>query len=180
MWWGSVSYAAKLEGNGAFLVPANGGTVKIQNCVKYFCRSNIAHSLCTCQVLLYISPMPRPPKYRPKPLPQSDIPVGRRIARLRKLRGFSQEALSHAMGISRKQVTDYETGKAHLNDEMVIRFALTLKVSTDELLGLKSARPPEEAPTLRLSRRMRELTQLPEAKRRAILKTLDDLIRANS
>jgi transcriptional regulator with XRE-family HTH domain len=124
--------------------------------------------------------MPRPRKYKPKPIPQTEMSIGKRIARIRKLRGFSQEALAQAMGVSRKQITDYETGKAHLNDEMVIRLALTLKVPTDELLGLKSLQTAEDQPPLRLTRRIRELTRLPEAKKRAILKTLDDLIRANS
>jgi transcriptional regulator with XRE-family HTH domain len=124
--------------------------------------------------------MPQPPKNKPKPLPQTETSLGKRIARLRKLRGFSQEALAEKMGISRKQITDYETDRVHLNDEMIIRFALTLKVPTDELLGLKALHPAEDQPTLRLTRRIRELTRLPEAKKRAILKTLDDLIRANS
>jgi transcriptional regulator with XRE-family HTH domain len=108
------------------------------------------------------------------------MPIGKRIAHIRKLRGFSQEALADAIGISRKQVTDYETGKAHLNDEMIIRFALVLKTPTDELLGLKAFGPNEDQVPLRLTRRIRELTHLPESKKRAILKTLDDLIRANS
>lgn len=124
--------------------------------------------------------MPRPRKYNPKPLPKTDMSIGKRIARIRKLRGFSQEALAQAMGVSRKQITDYETGKAHLNDEMVIRLALTLKVPADELLGLKALHSEEDQPPLRLTRRIRELTRLPEAKKKAILKTIDDLIRANS
>jgi len=124
--------------------------------------------------------MPRPRKYNPKPLPQTEMSIGKRIAQIRKLRGFSQDALAQAMGVSRKQITDYETGKAHLNDEMVIRLALTLKVPTDELLGLKALHSEKDQPPLRLTRRIRELTRLPEAKKKAILKTLDDLIRANS
>jgi hypothetical protein len=47
------------------------------------------------------------------------------------------------MGISRKQVTDYETGRTRMNDAI---------------------------PSLRMTRRLRELEQLPEQKRRAILK----------
>jgi transcriptional regulator with XRE-family HTH domain len=124
--------------------------------------------------------MPQPPKNKPKPLPQTGIPVGKRIARTRKLRGFSQEALAEVMGISQKQITDYETGRVHLNEEMITRFALTLKVSSDELLGLKTLRLKEDPPTLRHTRRLRELMQLPEAKKRAVFKILDDLIRANS
>jgi len=124
--------------------------------------------------------MPQPAKKKPQPLPQTDTPLGRRIARLRKLQGFSQEALAEKMGISRKQITDYETGRVHLNDEMIVRFALTLKVSTDQLLGLKPLHAREDAGTLRYTRRLRELMKLPESRKRTVLKVLDDLIRANS
>jgi transcriptional regulator with XRE-family HTH domain len=124
--------------------------------------------------------MPRPPKKTPKPLPQTDMPIGKRIAHYRKLRGLSQEALADMMGISQRQVATYETGRTHLNDEMIIRFALTLKVPTDDLLGLKSIRQIKDNPSLRHTRRLRELMQLPEAKKRMVFKVIDDLIRANS
>jgi hypothetical protein len=84
------------------------------------------------------------------------------------------------MGVSQRQVATYETGKVHLNDEMIVRFALTMKAPADVLLGLKPMRHKEDAPTLRHTRRLRELMQLPEAKKRAVFKILDDLIRANS
>lgn len=122
--------------------------------------------------------MPRPAKVPPPPLPP--IPTGERIAGLRKTKGLSQEALAEIMGITRKQITDYETGRARMNDEMVVRFALALKVSTDQLLGLKDLDDTNAIPSLRITRRLRELDQMPEQKRKAILKTLDDLIRANS
>ncbi len=124
--------------------------------------------------------MPRPPKRTPKPLPHVDLPIGKRIAHYRKLRGFSQQALADEIGISQRQIATYETGRIHLNDEMIIRFALTLKVPADELLGLKPMRPKEDPPTLRHTRRLSELMRLPEAKKRAVFKILDDLIRANS
>jgi transcriptional regulator with XRE-family HTH domain len=124
--------------------------------------------------------MPQPPKNKPKPVPQSEIPIGKRIARIRKLRGYSQQALAEVMGISQKQITDYETGRVHLNEVMITRFALTFRVSSDELLGLKGLREKETPPTLRHTRRLRELMLLPEAKKRAVFKILDDLIRANS
>ncbi len=62
---------------------------------------------------------------------------------------------------------------------MIIRFSLTLNVSADELLGPKSARNTDESPELRFTRRLRDLSLLPEDKKRAIFKILDDLIRAN-
>jgi len=63
---------------------------------------------------------------------------------------------------------------------MVVRFAMALGVSSDELLGLSQIDTDQGQPSLRFTRRIRELEQLPEPKKKAILKTLDDLIRANS
>lgn len=122
--------------------------------------------------------MPRPSKTTPTPIPA--IKTGERIAALRKARGLSQEALAEVMGISRKQITDYETGKARMNDEMLARFSLVLGVSSDQLLGLKDIDDLESIPALRVTRRIRDLEKLPEQKRKAILKTLDDLLKANS
>ena len=124
--------------------------------------------------------MPQPPKNTLPPLPDVDVDIGTRIAHIRKERGLSQEALAEVIGISRKQVVDYETGRIHLNDEMIVRFAVTLNVSADELLGLKPPKKSLDEPTLRLTRRLRDLSKLPEDKKRAVLKVLDDLIRANS
>jgi transcriptional regulator with XRE-family HTH domain len=122
--------------------------------------------------------MPRPSKTAPISIPP--IPIGKQILKLRKANGLTQEQLALSMGISRKQIADYETGKVRMNDEMVVRFAITLKVSADELLGLKNQDLGTEAPALRITKRLREIQELPESKRKAILKTLDDLIKANS
>jgi transcriptional regulator with XRE-family HTH domain len=122
--------------------------------------------------------MPRPSKASPPPIPP--LPTGERIAALRKAKGLSQAELAVLMGITRKQITDYETSRVRMNDEMVVRFALALKVSADELLGLADNDTVKEAPPLRLTKRLYELEKLPEQKRKAILKTLDDLIKANS
>jgi transcriptional regulator with XRE-family HTH domain len=169
------------EGKQGLFCPADGGEGLIsQNLVKSFCLSYFRLSLPNCQESLYSFFMPRPPKNTPKPLPQIEVPIGKRIAYYRKLRGFSQEALAEKMGISQRQVATYENGRAHLNDEMIIRFALTLRVPADELLGLKPFHKGDNAPTLRYTRRLHELMQLPDAKKRVVLKVLDDLIRANT
>lgn len=127
-----------------------------------------------------IGSVPKPSKLQPPPLPESIRPVGATIAELRKQRGYSQEAFAEIVGITRKQVSDYETGKANLNHEMVIRFSFALGVTSDTLLGIKNHAPEAEPISLRFSRRMREIQNLPEDKKKAILKILDDLIRANS
>jgi transcriptional regulator with XRE-family HTH domain len=123
--------------------------------------------------------MPRPSKNKPEPLALGITPLGPRLARIRKLRGFSQYSLADVMGTSRKQISDYERGLAHPNDEMIVRLAITLKVSTDTLLGLKDIDLPEESPNNRFTRRLKDLEQLPESKKRAVIKILDEFIRPN-
>lgn len=98
----------------------------------------------------------------------------------RKNRGITQELLAEKIGISRKLVTDYETGRLHMNEQMLVRFSLALDVPSDELLGLEDKNLGQDSPSLRFTRRIRELEALPEAKKKVILQLLDDLIRANS
>ena len=123
--------------------------------------------------------MPRLPKETRSPtLESSHQEIGERIANLRKAQGITQKELAEKIGVTRTVITDYERGRVRIYDEMLARLAQALGISADELLGL---RKPEETgnQSLRLTRRLRELEELPEAKRKKILSTLDDLIRAN-
>jgi transcriptional regulator with XRE-family HTH domain len=124
--------------------------------------------------------MPRLPQNARTPvIEDSHAVIGQRIARLRKVLGITQKELAEKIGVTRTIITDYENGRVRIYDEMLARLATALGVTTDEILGLKE---PEETGThsLRLARRIRELEQLPEPKKKAILKTIDDLIKANS
>ena len=113
------------------------------------------------------------------PLPKP-VPIARRITLLRKGKGLTQTELGEQLGLTQKQLTSYETRKVHLTDEMIVRFALALNTSADELLGLKDMKIKPQTSNLRYTRRMRELEMLPESKKRRILQMLDDLIRANN
>jgi transcriptional regulator with XRE-family HTH domain len=126
--------------------------------------------------------MPQVPKHELKPLDLGNETIGQRIAGLRKERGLSQADLAEHIGISRQLVASYERGRVRLYDEMVARFALALGASADEILGIDPTHSAEAKthPSLRLTRRLRELESLPEPKKKKILNTLDDLIRANS
>ena len=50
--------------------------------------------------------MPRKSKMKPPPIDLGEETIGQRIARLRKERGYSQEALAQKMGIVRVLVSD--------------------------------------------------------------------------
>ena len=105
--------------------------------------------------------------------------IGQRLARIRKLRGLSQRDLAKNAGIARSIIADYERGKLRLYDKIIIELTNILKISSDELLGIKNNTENYE-PSLRLMRRFIKIEKLPENKKKAILKTIDDLIRANS
>ena len=111
---------------------------------------------------------------------ESTETIGQRIARFRKLSGLTQQQLADRVGIARILVSDYERGRIRLFDEMVGRVAQALGISSDELLGL--APKPSVSPqvSLRFLRRLAIIETFPEAKKKHILRTLDDSIKANS
>ena len=73
---------------------------------------------------------------------KNSTPIGKRIAKIRKRIGLTQEELGKKIGIKRFMVSDYELGRVRLYDEMVARFAIALEVTTDYLLGLKDDPEP--------------------------------------
>ena len=95
----------------------------------------------------------------------------------RKERWYSQEALAKKMGIVRVLVSDYEKGRIRPHPEMVARFALAFGVATDSLIGLKPSKGNGHKPNLAIQKRMRKIEELPSAKRRVILQTIDGFIR---
>jgi transcriptional regulator with XRE-family HTH domain len=123
--------------------------------------------------------MPQPRKQPLPPLETKVEAVALRIKKIRKLRGLTQKELASAIGITRDILASYESGRAHLNDDTIIRFALALQVSSDELLGLKgneslSAQPPN----VRLVKRMQRIQNLPVAEQKVILKNIDMFLKA--
>lgn len=128
--------------------------------------------------LRYSTSMGRRQKFVLPPLPLDETPIGARIARLRKQHGLSQKELAERIGITHHLVSDYETGRLHLNDQMVARMALALQVSADALLGLNRTRTEDHTPSLRIMKRVQKLEQLPLSQQKAILHTLDLAIEA--
>lgn len=131
--------------------------------------------------LYTIFEMPQLPKQKLQPLNIGSKSVGERIASIRKQKGLTQTELAEQIGITQKMVTDYETGRLHINEDILARIAISLQVSADTILGLNETDiHKEKLFPLRYTRRMKELDKLPESKKKSILQTLDDLIRANS
>ncbi|MCC6131761.1 MAG: helix-turn-helix transcriptional regulator [Acidobacteria bacterium] len=122
--------------------------------------------------------MPRPSRLKLSPALGEGETVGRRLARIRKEQGFTQVELAQRIGIIQALVSDYERDKLRLNAEMLARFARALDVSADEILGLNGAkRASAQGPSLRILRRLNRIASLPPAKQKALLQTIDALLK---
>ncbi len=100
--------------------------------------------------------------------------IGKRLARLRKERGYTQKELAQKISMKQALISKYEKEKLRLSAEMLLRFSEALKVSADDILGLrpnKKERMP--SPSLRILKRVQKIEKLPPSQQKAILKTLD-------
>jgi len=120
--------------------------------------------------------MPRVSRLKLPPLEIDQKTIGRRLARIRKQKGYTQKTLAEKMGLIQALVSAYELGKIRLNAEMVIRFAKALEVSADEILGLKDNGGGKENPSLRLIRRINRIESLPPVRQKTVLKAIDFML----
>jgi len=122
--------------------------------------------------------MPRRSRLQLPPVLEGKETIGRRLARIRKEQGYTQVELAERIGIIQALVSDYERDKLRLNAEMLVRFAQTLNVSADEILGLDGEkRVGVKNPSLKILRRLNKIASLPPTKQKAFLQTIDALLR---
>ncbi|MBN2885027.1 helix-turn-helix transcriptional regulator [Patescibacteria group bacterium] len=105
--------------------------------------------------------------------------VSERIIEARKLKGLSQNELADKIGITRELFASYELGRSRIYDEMLTRIAIALDVTPNRLLGFEKDENTKENISLRYTKRIKEIEKLPEHKKKVILKTIDDSIKAN-
>ena len=122
--------------------------------------------------------MPQKSKIKLPPLNLSNETLGQRIARLRKEKGYTQADLADSIGIIRELISNYERERIRPNYEMIIRLAIALEKTTDELLGMKSSKNNGGKPNLKIQRRMRQIEALPPSQQKFILKTIDSHLKA--
>lgn len=126
--------------------------------------------------------MARPSRLKLPALPgdSSRETLGQRLARFRKEKGFTQVELAQRMGITQALITDYERDKLRPYAEMVVRFALALGTSTDEVLGVRKTKPAGAFANRRFLRRLEALAHLPKRDQEALLRTIDAFLALRS
>jgi transcriptional regulator with XRE-family HTH domain len=116
---------------------------------------------------------------------QAASAFGERLAELRAERGITQVQLAEMIGSSQRAVSHYETVAEYPPTAVVVQIAQVLKVSTDELLGLRP--PPKSSPrghenpeVRRLWRKFQQVLALPEKDRRAVVRLVNSLVQAKA
>jgi transcriptional regulator with XRE-family HTH domain len=101
---------------------------------------------------------------------------GGRLAQLRQQRGLSQEELATAVDVSRRVIAYYEAESDQPPGALLAALAQALKISADELLGLKTISDKTPPKTARLRKRLQRIETLPAADQRAVLKLVEALV----
>jgi transcriptional regulator with XRE-family HTH domain len=132
--------------------------------------------------------MPQNPKFNLPPLELDSETIGDRIAKFRKAKGYTQadlaKALTQMKGSDaeitniRALISGYERDRTRPNYEIIIRLAMALGVTADELLGIKPVKDKNFTPSLKLQKRIKQIEKLPAEQQKTLLKTIDTFIKA--
>ena len=107
---------------------------------------------------------------------------GRRLTQLRMERNLTQADLARLIGSTQRNVSHYETVADYPPTDVLVKIAAALKVSADDLLGLRppprQPQPKQDTETKRLWKRFQQLNSLPEKDQRAVVRLINSLVSA--
>jgi transcriptional regulator with XRE-family HTH domain len=101
---------------------------------------------------------------------------GKRLARMRRTSGLTQQELGEKIGVSKRVIAYYEGETTYPPAHLIEPLARVLKSSTDELLGLKSLKQQRDPEHAALWRRLKKVETLPKKDQKALLHYLDALV----
>jgi len=104
---------------------------------------------------------------------------GKRLATLRKERGLTQQQLAKVTGISARMIAYYEVQTKHPPTHLILPLAKALRVSADELLGIKDIKHQLDPEHAALWRRLKKAEALPKRDQKALFHYLDALLKKN-
>jgi len=107
-----------------------------------------------------------------------EMKIGARIAELRKRRGMTQLELAERLRMSQSLLSRYERGLIRLHGQLVAEFAKALRVSADELLGLKPTKSNGFVPERRFLRRLEKVHKLSKRQKENLLGTIDAFLKS--
>jgi transcriptional regulator with XRE-family HTH domain len=108
---------------------------------------------------------------------------GERLQAIRKARGLTQVQLAEAAATTQRAVSYYETEAGFPPAPAVIALAKALKVTTDEMLGVKPPRVErvhDDPEARRQWKRFQMISTLPERDQKAVVRLINSLVAAGA
>jgi transcriptional regulator with XRE-family HTH domain len=91
-----------------------------------------------------------------------------------------QLELAEKLSVSQSVLSRYERGAIRLHGTLVAEMAKILRVSTDELLGLRETKHNGTHQDRRFIRRLEQIEKLPRRKKQALLSTIDSFLKGEA
>lgn len=85
--------------------------------------------------------------------------------------------VAEQLGIRQALVSEYERGETRVHSALLAAFAKVLRVSTDEILGVKEGRENGLIKDRRFLRRLEQIDKLPRRRKDALLMTIDAFLK---
>lgn len=102
---------------------------------------------------------------------------GEHLAMIRKAKGFTQKELGERIGVSQRVVAYYEKETKHPPSNYLPIIAKALKISIDELMGLKLTKEDLSPKNPKLWKRLRKIDRLPPNDQKMLVHYLDKLLK---
>lgn len=100
---------------------------------------------------------------------------GKRLSDLRKQAGYTQVELANELGVTQRMISYYEGHSEFPPSNLLPTMAKVLRVSSDELLGIKPLKKNKQ-PDSRLLRRMQQIDKLDASTKRQVIQVIDTFI----
>lgn len=104
---------------------------------------------------------------------------GKRLAAIRKDRGLSQRQLADITGISPRMIAYYEAQSKHPPTHYIVPLVKALRVSADELLGLKDIQQKLGPEQVKLWRKFQKISKLSKHDQKILSQMLTSLLKKN-
>lgn len=117
------------------------------------------------------------PKVRRSQGADEEAAIGTRLREARVHRGLTQVQLAEILQVDQSLISEYERGVVRIHGALLAAFAKALRVSADELLGLKPQRRNGSAPDPRFARRLQYIGRLSKRDKQALLRNIDHFLK---
>ena len=107
------------------------------------------------------------------------IDFGKRLAELRKVNGLTQQALGEKIDVSKRVIAYYEGETEYPPAHLIVPLAKALKISTDELLGVKKQSVNFNDKFTTLWRRLKVVETFSDKERKALLQYVEIIAEKN-